>query len=180
MSEEPVQIPKSWAQAWEATTRTGSQKRAMKELNIGAKTLRRRLRGYAAVTGAVLPLPRQRPAATLTDKHIAAWVALEVHGTYLAAADSLGIHLGTIRERLTQYRKHNDLPGDARPVPKPPRSCHRRPVVTIDQRLDVLLSQLEEAQRDGDKVKETMFRDSIHIIERRVYGCGFEPLRVQP
>jgi len=167
-------IPEIWAEAWEVYSRHGNQKGAMAELKIGAAVLRRRLKGYSEATGQELPSRNRKPPAKLTAKHIAAWDALEKFNNYIDAAASLGIHRNSLRLRLATYRRLTGLPVDARPKPKESKR-KPRPVVTIEERLDVLLIMLERAQAAGDRHEIAKLRASIASLERCYYGSGVDP-----
>ena len=167
-------IPEIWAEAWEVYSRHGNQKKAMKELRIGAAVLRRRLKGYSEATGQELPTRSRKPPVKLTNKHIAAWEALEKFNNFEAAAAALGIHKNSLRLRLVTYRRLTGLPIDARPRPKETKR-KPRPVLTIDERLDVLLLMLEKAQAAKDHCAVAKLRASIASLERRHYGSGVDP-----
>lgn len=169
-----IWVPEIWAEAWEVYSRHGNQKGAMAELRIGAAVLRRRLKGYAEATGKELPSRNRKPPAKLSAKHIAAWEALELHNNFEAAAASLGIHRNSLRLRLATYRRLTGLAVDARPRPKE-SSRKPRPVVTVDERLDVLLIMLERAQAAGDRHEVAKLRASIASVERYHYGSGVDP-----
>lgn len=172
--EDVIWVPETWAKAWEVYTRHGNQKGAMKELKIGAAVLRRRLKGYAEWTGQELPSRNRKPPAKLSVKHIAAWEALERLNNYEEAAADLGIHRNSLRLRLATYRRLTGLAVDARPRPKE-ISRKPRPVVTIEERLDVLLIMLERAQAAGDRHEVATLRESIATLERCYYGSGVDP-----
>ena len=167
-------VPDIWAEAWEVYSRHGNQKGAMKELRIGAAVLRRRLKGYSEATGQDLPTRKRKPPAKLSAKHVAAWEALEMHNNYEAAAAALGIHRNSLRLRLATYRRLTGLPVDARPKPKE-ITRKPRPVVTIEERLDVLLIMLERAQAAEDRHEVAKLRASIASLERCYYGSGIDP-----
>ena len=179
MTEDaPTEIPTLWVQAWEAYSRNGNRRDTMAELHIGAAVLRRRLNGYAELTGETLPAPRQKPAPTLTQKHIDTWECVGRLGNYNDAALELGVHLNEVRRRLKAYRHHKGLAKDARPSPPRPRQ-ERKPTRsrTVDERLDAMLVELERARRDGDRDAETTTLAAMHRLERSVYGYGFDRIR---
>ena len=169
-----IWVPEIWAEAWEVYSRHGNQKGAMAELRIGAAVLRRRLKGYSEATGQELPSRNRKPPAKLNAKHIAAWEALERLNNFEAAAADLGIHRNSLRLRLATYRRLKGLAVDARPRPKE-SSRKPRPVVTVDQRLDVLLIMLERAQAAEDRHEVAKLRASIASLERCYYGSGVDP-----